>query len=391
MSEQSYYKYKNLCLLPQGGALPQGAEPTEAPFDPIVELVDLDPRTHGALRVLEGPEDWTCLGRENVPGRLQVNTAFPEALDKLPSLLKMPAHLKLTLVGLGDVGGTLLTALKLLGGQLIDEIAVYDPYEPLGRRYELELNQVLDIPRPRITLADPDRLFDCDLFLFTASRGVPPVGAAGDMRMVQFEKNRDMLKVYSRQAREAKFAGLFCQISDPVDLLARSVFLQSNRDEAGNYDFRGLLPEQIVGFGLGVMKARADYMAAREGADCPNLQAYGPHGAGLVIANDPTDYDPDLSARLTALTVGANMEVRSLGFKPYIAPALSSACLSILRLLRGEFFYGAIPMGGVCFGCRCRRDRGAFVPEGADLAPNLADRIQAAWEALRREEAACGR
>ena len=208
--------------------------------------------------------------------------------------------------------------------------------------------------------------------------------------MVQFERNREMLKAYSRQAREEDYAGLFCQISDPVDLLARSVFLQSNRDQGGSYDFRGLLPEQIVGFGLGVMKARADFMARREGADCPKLAAYGPHGGGLVIANDPVAYDPVLSQRLTALTVGANMEVRALGFKPYIAPALSSACLSILGLLRGEAFYGAVPMGGVYFGCRCRRERGAFVPEWAPLDPALAARIQSAWEALGREEAACG-
>ena len=323
-------------------------------------------------------------------GGIYVNTAFPKALDRLPGLLRPKlSGLKLTLVGLGDVGGTLLTALKLLGAPLIDEIAIYDPNEALCRRYELELNQVLDTPLPRITLADPARLFDCDAFLFTASRGVPPVGASGDMRMVQFEKNRDMLKAYSRQAREADFAGLFCQISDPVDLLARSVFLQTNRDENGVYDFRGQLPEQIVGFGLGVMKARADDMARRLGADCPQLAAYGPHGAGLVVANHPTDYDPALSAELTARTVGANMEVRGLGFKPYIAPALSSACLSILRLLRGEAFYGAVPMDGVWFGCRSRRELGCFRPIPQKLHPELAARIQAAWQALRQEEATC--
>ena len=170
--------------------------------------------------------------------------------------------LRLTLVGLGDVGGTLLTALKLLGNE-IDEIGIYDPFEPLIDRYEMELGQVLERETPRIVRRAPEALFDCDLFLFAASAGVPPVGAQGDMRMQQFESNRELLKKYTKQARETDFSGLFCQISDPVDLLCRCVYEQSNRDEAGNFDGKGLRPEQIVGFGLGVMAARAQYYARK--------------------------------------------------------------------------------------------------------------------------------
>ena len=181
---------------------------------------------------------------------------------------------------------------------------------------------------------------------------------------------------------------MFCQISDPVDLLARSVFLQSNKNEAGELDFFGLLPEQIIGFGLGVMKARADFMARRMKSDCPDLRVYGPHGSGLVVANDPTVYDGPLSLELTRRTVGANTEVRGLGFKPYIAPAISSACLSVLQMIRGEVFYGAIPMGGVYFGCRSRRT-GGFLPCTEQLHPALVSRIESAWNSLSKEEPAC--
>ena len=305
-----------------------------------------------------------------------------------PSLLTPKRRdLRLTLVGLGDVGGQLLTALKLLGDE-IDEIGIYDPNDALVDRYVLELNQILDRETPRIVRRSPTDLFDCDLFLFTASRGVPPVGAAGDVRMLQFEKNREMLRTYAKQARSSGFRGLFCQISDPVDLLARAVFLQSNRNEGGALDFGGLLPEQIVGFGLGVMKARADFMARRMGKSCPSLRAYGPHGAGLVIANDPVAYDETLSLELTRQTVAANMEVRALGFKPYIAPAVSSACLSILQLIRGQAFHGAVPLGGVYFGCRSQRI-GGFAPLAEALPPALVARIEAAWQALREEEPKC--
>ena len=38
-----------------------------------------------------------------------------------------------------------------------------------------------------------------------------------------------------------------------------------------------------------------------------------------------------------------NLRVRELGFKPYIAPGLSSAAVSILQLLRGQVHFGAVP------------------------------------------------
>ena len=346
-----YYAYQGLCLCPRGGRLPQGATPVAAPFHPLLYLVERDPLTHGALHPLPGPdaldapEDWRRLlptDGETEEGCYALNTAFPRAMALAPSLL------------LGDVGGQLLTALKLLGDE-IDEIGIYDPNDALVDRYVLELNQILDRETPRIVRRSPADLFDCDLFLFTASRGVPPVGAAGDVRMLQFEKNREMLRAYAKQARSSGFRGLFCQISDPVDLLARAVFLQSNR---------------------------------RMGNSCPNLRAYGPHGAGLVIANDPDAYDEALSLELTRQTVAANMEVRALGFKPYIAPAVSSACLSILQLIRGQAFHGAVPLGGVYFGCRSRRI-GGFAPLAEALPPALVARIEAAWQALREEEPKC--
>ncbi len=393
-----FYAYQGLCLCPQGGRLPQGATLVAAPFHPLLYLVERDPLIHGALRplpgpdALDGPEDWRCLlsdtGGRTEEGCYALNTAFPRALELAPDLLApKQKDLRLTLVGLGDVGGQLLTALKLLGDE-IEEIGIYDPNDALVDRYVLELNQILDRETPRIVRRSPADLFDCDLFLFTASRGVPPVGVVGDVRMLQFEKNREMLRAYSKQARESGFRGLFCQISDPVDLLARAVFLQSNRNEAGELDFCGRLPEQNEGYGLGVMKARADFMARRMGKSCPNLRAYGPHGAGLVIANDPDAYDEALSLALTRQTVAANVEVRALGFKPYIAPAISSACLSILRLIRGEVLHGAIPLDGVYFGCRSRRI-GGFAPCTEALHPALVARIEAAWEALREEEPKC--
>ena len=402
MKKLQYFEYEGLTLASAGGRLPQGSRPAERGEGPVCWLVERDPMTSRGFfpvrdaRDLTGPEDWTRLDASRLappeplaPG-FAVNTAFPDVLARqrrFQQCLDRPKK-RLTLVGLGDVGGQLLTALKLLGTEL-EEIGVYDPNEALCRRYALELDQILDRPLPRIVIRPAEELFDCEFFLFTASRGVPPLGSRGDVRMLQLEQNREMLKTYSRQAREAGFSGLFCQISDPVDQLARCVFLQSNRDENGRFDFRGLLPEQIAGFGLGVMMARAAHMARRLGADCPNLRVYGPHGADLGVANDPEGYNPVLSQELTRRTVGANLEVRELGFKPYIAPAISSAALSILALLRGEPFLGAVPMGGVYFGCRGRLTGWGQELVAEPLHPELAARIEAAWSRLKEAEPQC--
>ena len=316
-------------------------------------------------------------------------TCFPDAGARAAWLPKPgQTGLRATLVGLGDVGGTLLTALKLLGDAL-DEIGIYDPYDPLIDRYCLELGQVLGRPRPRIVRRAPEALFDCDIFLFAATAGVPPIGADGDVRLAQFAANRELLKTYTAQARAVGFSGLFCQISDPVDLLCRCVYLQSNRDEAGEYDGRGLLPEQIVGFGLGVMAARAQFYAPQLGLDPARVEVFGPHGAGLVVANDLAHYDDAASVALTERTVTANHAVRALGFKPYLAPALSSACLSLLELLDGRPFYGAISRDGVWFGCRAVWGEAGPTALQRALPPALAARIDRAILELKEWEPQC--
>lgn len=400
-----FRRWRGFCLCSLGGAFPSDAVPTEAPFDPLVLLIDRPPETSRGLFAVrtvdeamsEGVSALVPAAPVDVPQELRtaverwgatvLNTAFRRAFDCLTAERKTDG-LRLTLVGLGDVGGTLLTVLKLCG--CFRELRIYDPNEALCRRHELELNQVLSpdgTPLPRVTICPTAELFDCDLFLFAASRGVPPVGAAvRDVRMEQFARNREMLNAYARRAREEGFLGLFCQISDPVDLLCRAVFSESNRNAGGVFDANGLLPEQIRGFGLGVMAARAAYYAEKTGVDFTHGRVYGPHGADLIVANHPQDYDAALSQRLTEQTVTANLRVRELGFKPYIAPALSSAALSLLRLLRGEPCYSAVSLGGAYFGCTSRTTEKGVLTEREPLHPALFERIE---EVYRRLEAFC--
>ena len=287
---------------------------------------------------------------------------------------------RVNILAIGDVGSTLLTGLKLLGGDVIDSIGVCDLSEQITARWEFEMGQV-SLPWnygafPEVEVVDAANLFDCDVLVFVASKGIPPVGSGvKDVRMAQFESNAAIVRHYARMAREKRFRGLWAAVSDPVDPLAKTAYLESNRDENGNWDGMGLLPEQVQGYGLGVMNARAAYYAKRDARFASFLsdgRAYGPHGTGLWIANSLSDYDEALSAALTERTVTANLKMRELGFKPYVAPALSSGALSLLLTLRGEWHCGSVFLDGVYMGCKNR-----YTPAGieTELLPSMPDAL----------------
>ena len=393
-------RWKGFCLAAEEEALfPRGAEMCGEVFAPLVFLVRRDPlRARGLypirdLSELDEPEGIGCLTPSSpAEGELAafvrahgagvLNAAFSRAFSILQAWSAAKKDgLVLTLVGLGDVGGTALLALKLLGRELA-KVQIFDPNRAQCQRYEMELNQVLSADGrtlPEVVICEEQDLFRCDLFAFTASRGVPGLDSkVQDVRMAQYEANRAMVGAYARMARQADFTGLFCQISDPVDHLSRSVFLQSNQKETGEFDFAGLLPEQVQGFGLGVMEARARWCAQEDGIDFSNGRVYGPHGGGLVAANDPAAYDKAVSARLTERAVHANLEVRALGFKPYLAPALSSAAVSILSLVRGQPYDAALPLGGVWLGAQRRMTPLGPLQRREPLHPALLARIEAA-------------
>lgn len=287
---------------------------------------------------------------------------------------------RLHLLAIGDVGSTLLTGLKLLGGDVLSTIGICDLSEQITARWEFEMGQI-SLPWqydafPEVEVVPPQRLFDCDVFVFVASKGIPPVGSqVKDVRMAQFEVNAGIVKHYARMARAAQFQGLWCAVSDPVDPLAKTAYLESNRDENGVWDGKGLRPEQVQGFGLGVMNARAAYYAKRDGRFASFLtqgRSFGPHGTGLTIANSVAHYDDALSQELTQLTVTANLKMRAIGFKPYVAPALSSGALSLLLTLRGEWHCGSVFLDGIYMGVKNR-----YTPAGVEteLLPHIPDAL----------------
>ena len=313
---------------------------------------------------------------------------FEEILAYKPKEGKKRVHV----LAIGDVGSMLLTGLHLLGGDVISSIGICDISDKVTARWEFEENQIAypwDYDAmPEVDVVDQDHLFDCDVFVFVASKGIPPVGSGvKDVRMYQFENNSKIIGHYAKMAREKNFKGLFCAVSDPVDPLAKTAFLESNKNEAGEYDWMGLLPEQIQGFGLGVMNARAAYYAKRDPRFKQFLtegRSFGPHGQDLVIADSIENYNDELSKELTNLTVTANLHMRAIGYKPFVAPAFSSGAISILMTLREQWHCGSVFLGGVYMGVKNRYTEHGLETEALALPDALYERIVFAAENLAK-------
>ncbi len=325
-------------------------------------------------------------------GRLRAVNVSDPRFEEIISHKGRNGKMSVNVLALGDVGSMLVTGLHLLGGDVISKIGIFDLNEANMARWEFEENQIAypwDYDAlPEVVTVDMDSLFDCDVFVFAASGGVPPVGSdVGDVRMYQFEKNSAIISQYARMARDADFDGLFCTMSDPVDPLAKTAFLASNKNEAGEYDWRGLRPEQIEGFGLGVMNARAAYYAKKDERFSKFLtegRSFGPHGDGLVIADSIENYDDDLSKELTHLVVTANVKMRGMGFKPYVAPAFSSGAISILQTLRGEWHCSSVYLGGIYMGVKNRYTEYGLETEVLPLPETLYERIASSTEDLAK-------
>ena len=269
-----------------------------------------------------------------------------------------------------------------MGSEILDTIGIFDTNENVVARYEMEMNQIGwpfgTKPLPTVKPVSQDQLFDCDMLIFCASKAVPPVGSGGDVRMMQLEANSKIAAHYGALAKSANFKGIFAVVSDPVDPLCKEVLLSS-----------GLLAGQVKGYGLGVMNKRAEYFASKDDRFSSYFEdgrAFGPHGGDLVIANSIANYDESLSMELTKLTVEANLKVRDLGFKPYLAPAISSGAVSILLTLTGQWNYSSVYFGkgdkGAFLGIRNRIANDIIEVEDIPLPENLYKRIELAYENL---------
>lgn len=316
-----------------------------------------------------------------------INPQYPGWQDAL--CYSLPDRWAVHIVGLGDVGGTLLTGLRLMGGDCISRIGIWSRNKDNLKRWEYESNQILGYncsSPPPVYILDKDQLFDCDMFVFCISVEVPPVGQHNtDVRLAQYEGNKTIIEEYAKKARQAGYKGIFAVLSDPVDLLCNVAMTASNKGADGKLDYKGMAPDQIRGYGLGVMHARAVYYSSINpclGHYPTEGRAFGPHGDGLVIADSIENYDRFKSEELTQMAKNANLQVRATGYKPYVAPALSSGSLSLIATIKGQWHYSATFMGGVYFGCLNRLVGPDTELERLDLPAQLVERLEKTYARL---------
>lgn len=347
----------------------------------------------GTLTLTAPVEVDADLARAVAEGRVRaVNYDHPRWKELLAPM--KTGKRRVHILALGDVGSTMLTGLRLLGGDVISTIGICDVREDTAARWEFEMEQVAypwDYEAlPKVEVVEQEKLFDCDVFLFCASRFIPDTAVkTGDVRMAQYALNRELVSAYAKRAREENYQGLFCVVSDPVDPLCRAALMASNQNESGELDCKGLHTRQVRGFGLGVMNARAAYYAKRDARFASFLtegRAFGPHGEGLIIANSIESYDDAVSCELTELTKTANLAMRRLGFKPYVAPALSSAAISVVLLLRGEWHCSSTYLDGIFMGAK-NRMAGEIEVERLPLPEKLLERIRETMAHLKAIEA----
>lgn len=317
----------------------------------------------------------------------RVNTSHPYWKKRIAK--KLLAKKKVHIVGLGDVGGTLLTGLRLLGGEIIGSIGIYDHAYEKMQRWLYEGNQISSMhyqDYPPIDMLEEENVFNCDVFVFCVAKHVPGLNVINtDVRMAQLDANAGIIATYAKLARQRSFQGLFAVVSDPVDHLCKVAFQASNVNAQGIFDGQGLFPEQVKGYGLGVMNARAHFYASQNEIRSGFLhegRVFGPHGKGLVVANSLKSYEQELSVMLTEQTVNANLAIREIGFKPYVAPALSSGALSILATLSGDWHYSTVFLGGVYFGCCNRSHHMTQEWELYDFPQALRIRLENTYQAL---------
>ena len=346
-----------------------------------------DPRRMG-----EAPELPETVTAAIAAGTLTaIDVGNPKWRDALTYFQPKAAKKRVNLLAVGDVGSTLLTALKLLGGDVIGSIGICDLSDKTVARWCTEMGQIgwpWDYGQlPEVEAVDMDHLFDCDVFIFAATKAIPAVGSGiRDVRMAQLEANAGIVAHYARMARKNCYKGLFMVLSDPVDQLCQAAYNAANRDEEGNWDGLGLLPEQVQGYGLGVMTSRAAYFAKQDERLKSYLtegRSFGPHGKGLIIANSIEHYDEALSDLLTEQTVTANLKMREIGFKPYVAPAVSSGAMQLILTLRGQWHCGSVCLGGIWFGVKNRYTPFGLEAETLSLPDGLYAKLQETEAILR--------
>ncbi|MCM2466979.1 malate dehydrogenase [Methanoculleus oceani] len=195
----------------------------------------------------------------------------------------------LAILGVGKVGGETAFLSAALG--LVDEIVLYDSYEPILRA------QVLDLQHTGIDVTistDAAAMRDADIFVF----------AAGTPRTPEIKTRADLLEANIPVARRCSehlqgFSGVVITVTNPMDA-----------NNYGLWKMMGIDRQRCIGFGGQLDSARFARYLGEAGVSGP-AWVLGEHGEHQVPLFSKTGADLGTEKREAILSrmQGASMEV----------------------------------------------------------------------------------
>src|SRR3989339_399354 len=285
-----------------------------------------------------------------------------------------------------------------------------DPHPSFPGRM-LEVRHTLNAGDLEFEVFDADniaRFFQqSSIVLCIFSGGIPHLDhkdpAQGDVRMMQFRGNQELLGKFVNDAERADFRGTLVVVSDPPEHLASSAVRDNAaRVHHGTSIKNGLLGNHQIIAQAGVTNtARAEQFIRElmknegraEGYACDNDDklerllsefringgAFGPHGQGTVIANSTgPDFDARLSDWLAKRGGTANYDVRQGNKLPADAPA-SNLIIALQRMLGGRVMPVSLLVGDVVTGVQAvydPRTASFSVVPYPDANPDLIKRVE---------------
>lgn len=316
-----------------------------------------------------------------------------------------PNRGRVGIFGLGNIGktafNTMIASATTLSRHGLDSplkgVNLFHDPHPGYKARVLEGQHIRNVSNVGIKTFEPgqtDEFFrESDIVLFIVSRGIPPVEIRDpsiDVRMVQFDSNMRELRGYIRAAERAGFRGTFVVVSDPPEHLATAVHADlAERANSGMSIDEALGKHQVVAEAGMINTARAEYVLdsmddGGQGELLANFRkngyVFGPHGKGMVVANDVRrgEFDARLSDRASAETAVQNYRVRERGELPYLAPGTNLG-LAAMDMLEGNSLPISLGVDGVVSGLRAKLhpDLGIFEVEPfRNVDPKLVVRVK---------------
>lgn len=178
---------------------------------------------------------------------------------------------KVGIVGVGHVGAH--CAFSLVTQGIVDELVLVDTnkQKAISERQDL-IDSVAYLPhRVNIETGDYGDLKDCDIVVISVGTITPDHN-----RLSELQNSIDLVNSFVKKIVDGGFNGIFINITNPCDIIARRVWQLSGFDKS-----------KVLGTGTGLDSSRLKAIIAREtGVDHKSVNAYmlGEHGDSQMAA-----------------------------------------------------------------------------------------------------------